>query len=71
MDLNKNQFDVSYNHQFKMRGPKTGVNKTHTFSANNIGSGTIQERTETHNLIEVKQFFLKSFHIRRLQKQIT
>ena len=28
-------------------------------------------KEETHNLIEVKQFLFKSFHIRRLQKQIT
>ena len=64
-DLNKNQFDISYSHHLKMRGPKTGVNKTHNFSANNIGSGTIQERTETRNLSEVKQFSFKSFNIRR------
>ena len=41
-----------------MRVPKTSVNKTYNFSDNNIGSGTIQERTETHNLSEVKQFYL-------------
>ena len=38
--------------------PKTSVNKTYNFSDNNIGSGTIQERNETHNLSEVKQFYL-------------
>ena len=55
--LNKNQFDISYNHLFKMRGPKTGINKTHKFSGNNIGPRTAYRKEETHNLIEVKQFF--------------